>query len=199
MTKAIKLKNTQRGYGLVAIALHWIVAAVFVLNYALIYIRDWFYEPKDEFARTLISTHTALGVSVLVFVVARVLWRVANIQPDDVPGLRLEHLAAHSAHILLYAVMIILPLTGYLGTGGPSQFFFLIEFPSFRDTSLFQTVVAGWFGVDWEAFEGVMDFIHKQGGTYLVSVLIFAHAAAAFFHHLVRRDDVLRRMVSPRH
>lgn len=198
MDKKIHMKNTKRGYGLVAICLHWIVAAVFVINYALVYSREWFFEPQNEFARTLISTHTALGVSVLVFVIIRVVWRLANIQPADVPGSKLEHVAAHAAHILLYAAMIIMPLTGYLGTGGPSKLFFVFEIPSFRDTWVFQTIMTGWFGLEWDAFEGVMDFIHKKGGAYVISILIAAHASAALFHHLVRRDDVLRRMVSPR-
>lgn len=198
MDPRMRVTNTRAGYGLVAICLHWIVAAIFVANYALIYTREWFFEPRDEIARTLLSTHTALGVSVLIFVVARVFWRLANIQPADVPGSKLEHLAAHSAHILLYVAMIILPLTGYLGTGGPSKLFFVYEIPSFQNTWLFETVVKGLFNQEWEAFEGAMDFIHKQGGAYVVSVLIVAHAMAALYHHLVRRDDVLRRMVSPK-
>jgi len=166
-------------------------------NYVLIFTRKWFLEPQDEFSRTLISTHTALGVSVIVFVIARIVWRWSNVQPADVPGSRLEHLAAHTAHILLYAAMIVMPLSGYLGTGGSSQLFFVFELPSFRDTWLFQTVVMGGLGVEWDAFEGVMDFIHKQGGTYVVSVLIGAHVAAALYHHLIRRDEVLRRMIRP--
>lgn len=42
-----------------------------------------------------------------------------------------------------------------------------------------------------------MDFIHKQGGAYVIWVLIAAHAEAALYHHFVRRDIVLKRMISP--
>ena len=103
-------------------------------------------------------------------------------QPQNVPGTKLEHLAAHAAHILLYCVIIIVPLSGYFGTGGPSQLFFLIEIPRFADTYLFSTVVEGWMGLTWEQFEAPMDFIHKKGGAYVVWVLIAAHAAAALYH-----------------
>jgi len=191
------LKNTEYNYGLIAILLHWIVAFAFIINYAIIYYRIWFTERSSDLARTLFSNHTAIGVSVLVFISLRIVWKLMNRQPKDVPGSKLEHLAAHGAHILLYAVMIIVPLSGYLGTGAPSQLFYLIEIPRFADTQIFQTVVQGWMGLSWEQFEAPMDFIHKQGGAYFVWVLIALHAGAAMYHHFIRKDMVLKRMLSP--
>ena len=193
----IKYKNTNYSFGLIAIILHWIVAIAFIVNYIIIYYSDWFVEPKTDLAQTLFSYHTAIGVSVIVFVVLRIIWRFMNTQPKNVPGSKLEHLAAHGAHILLYCVMIIVPLSGYLGTGGPSQLFFFIEVPRFADTQLFLTVIEGWMGLSWEQFEAPMDFIHKQGGAYVVWVLIAAHAGAALYHHYIRKDVVLKRMLKP--
>jgi len=193
----IKYKNTEYSYGLIAIFFHWIVAVAFIANYIIIYYSKWFTVPKSDIARTLFSYHTAIGVSVFVFVILRVIWRLMNKQPKDVPGTKLEHIAAHGAHILLYFVMIIVPLSGYLGTGGPSQLFFFIEIPRFADTQIFSTVVEGWMGFSWEQFEAPMDFIHKEGGAYVVWVLVVAHAGAALFHHFIRKDVVLKRMLSP--
>ena len=192
------LLNTKHGYGLVAIVLHWIVAFAFLANYFIVYWRIWFHEPRSDFGLTLLSTHAAIGISVLVFVVLRILWRAINTQPDNAPGSRLEHLASHAAHAVLYLVIALIPLTGYLGFGGPSDFFFSIEVPSFKDTWLFNTLILGFMGISWESFEGVMDFIHKQGGAYVVWVLIAVHAAAALFHHIVRKDEVLVRMINPK-
>lgn len=194
---SIPLKNTENTYGLIAILLHWIVAAAFIANYCVIYYRDWFLDKKSDIGRELFSVHTAIGVSVLVFVVLRILWKFMNQQPKDVPGTKWEHRAAHGAHILLYAVMIILPLSGYLGTGGPSQLFFMFEIPRFQDTQIFQVVVQSWMDLTWDEFEAPMDFIHKNGGAYFVSALIAAHAGAALFHHFIRKDNVLKRMISP--
>ena len=118
-------------------------------------------------------------------------------QPKEVPGSKLEHLAAHGAHILLYVVMIVLPLSGYFGTGGPSQLFFFIEIPRFADTQIFAIVVEGWMNLSWEEFEAPMDFIHKKGGEYFVWVLALAHAGAALYHHFIRKDVVLKRMILP--
>lgn len=195
--KTLPFKNTENTYGIIAIALHWIVAVAFILNYAIIYYREWFVEEGSESIRTLVSYHTAIGVSVVVFVLLRIIWRLMNKQPNEVPGSKTEHFAAHAAHIMLYAVMIILPLSGYLGTGGPSQLFFFIEIPRFADTQLFKTVVEGWMSLSWEQFEAPMDFIHKQGGAYVVWVLIALHAGAALFHHFIRRDAVMKRMIWP--
>ena len=93
--------------------------------------------------------------------------------------------------------MIVLPLSGYLGTGGPSQLFYLIEIPRFADTQIFQTVIQGWMGLSWEQFEAPMDFIHKKGGEYFVWVLVLLHAGAALYHHFIRKDTVLKRMIVP--
>ncbi|MGM8872546.1 cytochrome b [Psychrobacter sp. 2Y5] len=193
----IALKNTKYSYGLIAIIFHWIVALAFIGNYVIIYYQHWFVTPKTDLAKSLFSFHTAIGVSVLVFVVLRIIWKFMNQQPKDVPGTKMEHLAAHGAHILLYIVMIVIPLTGYLGTGGPSQLFFLFEIPKFADTQIFQTVVQGWMNLTWEQFEAPMDFIHKQGGAYFVWVLIAVHAGAALYHHFIRKDIVLKRMLYP--
>ena len=190
------LKNTDDRYGLIAIAFHWIVAAAFIVNYAVIYYLDWFVTPRTDDARMLMFYHKAIGVSVLTFVALRIIWKFMNKQPKDVPGTRFEHFAAHAAHVLLYAAMVIIPLTGYLGTGGPSQLFFTIEIPRFADTDIFKTVVEGWMGLTWKQFEQPIDFIHKKGGTYVVSVLIATHAGAALYHHFVRKDMVLKRMIS---
>ena len=191
------VKNTNDTYGVIAIALHWIVALAFIINYAIIYYREWFVEGReDPLFRTLLSYHYAIGVSVLVFVVLRIIWRLTNIQPNEVLGSRLEHLAAHAAHIALYAVMIIIPLTGYLGTGGPSQLFFFIDLPRFADTQIFKTVIEGWMGLSWEQFETPIDFIHKEGGAYVVWVLIVVHAGAALYHHFIRGDVVLVRIMN---
>ena len=69
--------------------------------------------------------HLSFGISIAVVVLLRIVWRCLNRPPPLEPGTRLEHLAAHAAHFALYAIMIIMPLTGYLGTGVGTDFFFL--------------------------------------------------------------------------
>jgi cytochrome b561 len=193
----MQLTNSRSGYGLIAIAFHWTVAAAFLANYALIYGREWFAEPRSDFGRSLFSAHTAIGVSALVFIALRILWRFMSSAPDAAPGTPLEHLIARLTHFALYIVMLGLPLTGYLGFGGAPKLFFALEIPTFRETWVFTSLISGQLGISWESFEGVMDMLHKTGGTYVVPALIALHIGAALFHHLIRRDTVLRRMTDP--
>ena len=193
----MQLKNTREGYGLVAIILHWLVALGFLGAYTAVYYRHWFTEDKTPENWTALQLHLSFGVTIAVFVLLRVVWKLMNVKPDDVPATPLEHKAAHAAHWALYAFMIIMPITGYLGCGAPTEYFFLVDIPKFADTQVFRTVVAEGLGMTFKEFEAPIDFIHKNSGAYLVWVLILVHAGAALYHHLWRKDKVLKRMVRP--
>lgn len=193
-------KNTKESYGLIAIVLHWIVALGFLGAYVSVYYRHWFSE--GEFSRTELNSntialylHLSFGMTVAAFVVLRIIWKFINKKPDDVPGgSKLEHVAAHGMHWILYAVMVIMPITGYMGTKLDTDFFFLFDIPKFNDTLLYSLIVEQWLQTDWESFEFVMDAIHKNGGAFVVWGLIAIHAGAALYHHVVRKDIVLKRM-----
>ncbi len=194
------LKNTKEKYGLIAVLLHWIVALGFLGAYVSVYYRHWFSE--GDFSRTELNSntvalylHLSFGLTVAAFVALRILWKFMSNTPDDVPGgRRLEHVAAHGMHWILYAVMVIMPVTGYMGTKLETNFFFLFDIPKFNDTFLYSLLVEQWLQMDWESFEPVMDAIHKNGGAFVVWGLIAIHAGAALYHHIVRKDIVLKRM-----
>ena len=191
----MQIKNSPQRYGLIAASLHWIVAILFLGAYATVYYRRWFTEKGTDINISVIQLHFAIGITIAVFVAVRVLYKIYDQTPKDVPGSKLEHLAAHSAHIMLYAVMIIMPITGYVGTGANTDFFGLFEIPQFRETALYQWLIIDKMGLTWETFEPPVDFIHKKGGAYFVWVLIAIHIAAALFHHFIRRDNTIRRML----
>ena len=197
----MQLKNTKENYGLVAISLHWIVALGFLLAYAAVYYRHWFSE--GEFSMTELNSnvvslhlHLSFGITVGAFVLLRVIWKLANKTPKDVSkGNKFEKFSAHAMHWVLYAVMIIMPITGYMGTRLDTKFFLLFDIPKFNDTWLYTALVEQWLKMNWESFEPIMDSIHKNGGEYVVWVLIAIHAGAAIYHHFVRKDMVLKRML----
>lgn len=196
----MQLRNTQDSYGLISIALHWIVAFGFLGAYVAVYYRHWFSEGKFDPVAMNSNTialymHLSFGVTVAVFIALRVIWKLMNRTPDDVPGgSARERLAAHVVHRALYAVMIIMPITGYMGTKLDTNYFFLFDIPKFNDTALYHLLVEQLLQTDWKTFEGVMDAIHKNGGAFVVWVLIAIHAGAAMYHHRVRKDMVLKRM-----
>lgn len=190
------LKNSKLNYGLVAKTVHWMTALLFLLAYMSVYYRHWFTEPRTEANWTALQLHLSFGVSIGVLVILRIIWLFMNERPASEPGSKLAHIAAHWGHIALYVVLIVMPLTGYLGTGVATEMFFLFDIPKFEDTAFFNTVVAGWMGLTFQEFEVPIDFIHKNGGAYLVWVLILGHAAAALYHHFILKDRTLLKMTT---
>lgn len=190
------LRNTTTSYGSIAKFLHWFIALLFLAAYCAVYYRHWFTEPKTPPNMTALHLHLSFGISIGVFVLLRVIWRLSNPVPDEPPGSRKEHLAAKMGHIMLYIVMITMPITGYIGTGVATEFFYMFQIPKFGDTALFQWLVVDTFGLTFKEFEKPVDYIHKDiGGAVLVWLLIVGHVGAALFHHFYKKDDVLVRML----
>ncbi|MFD2165288.1 cytochrome b [Thalassotalea euphylliae] len=191
------LKNTETAYGTVAKWLHWGVAVLFLAAYASYYYRHWFTESKTPENMTALQIHLSVGISIFVLVLLRIIWRVMNAQPKPEPGTKLEHLAAHLGHYALYGVMIIMPITGYLGTGLGADFFFMFEIPKFEETWLFNFLVVEQLGMTFKEFEKPMDFIHKDiFGAWLAWILILGHFLAALYHHYVKQDNTLIKMTT---
>ena len=188
------LRNTATDYGSIAKWLHWLTALLFLAAYASVKYRHWFTEKDTPENWTALQLHLSVGVTIAVIVILRILWKLSQAQPAPEPGTALEHLAAKAGHYALYAVMIIMPVTGYIGTGVDTEFFFLFDITKFGDTALY-TAIAG--DMDFKEFEKPIDFIHKQVmGEWLVWLLILGHAGAAMYHHLVKKDRTLKRMTS---
>lgn len=189
------MKNTADNYGAIAKWFHWLTALLFLGAYLSVYYRHWFTESKTPENWIALQLHLSLGITIGVVVILRIIWRIMNRQPDDEPGTKLSLLAAHLGHFLLYAVMVILPLTGYVGTGVNTDWFFLFDITKFADTQIFNRLVLDGFGIDFAAFEAPIDFIHKEIlGALLAWLLILGHVLAALYHHVVKKDRTLKKM-----
>lgn len=188
------LKNTEKNYGSVARSLHWAIAALFLLSYCAIYYREWFTEEDTPPDWISLQIHLSVGITIAALVALRIIWRLLNKPPPLEPGTQLEHRAAHAGHFLLYVVMVVMPVTGYIGTGVDTSYFFAFDIPKFESTQAFSILVTGWMGLEAEAFEDIVDEIHTTGGAWVVWVLIVGHILAALYHHFVKKDRTLRRM-----
>jgi len=193
-------RNTAQNYGRIARWLHWGTALLFLLAYYAVYYRHWFTEKKTPENLIALDLHLSAGISVGVIVILRIIWRVMNKQPTLEVGLpylsaKIQYALVHFAHYILYAIMILMPLTGYLGTGKATDYFFLFEIPKFEDTWLFDAFVWQYLGLTFEEFEAPIDFFHKEiMGAWLVWILIVGHAGAALYHHFVLKDRTLIKM-----
>ena len=180
------IRNSRRGYGLVAILLHWIMALLIVGLFALgLYMTSLdYYSP---WYRTAPDIHRGLGVIVGLLLAARLAWRLLNTRPDPEPGTpRRLAAAAEWAHRALYLLILLIIVSGYListADGRPIDVFGLFQVPALIT------------GVD--NLEDVAGEIHLVLAVTLMT-LVALHAAAAFKHHFIDGDRTLRRMLSPR-
>ena len=123
-----------RRYNRVAMILHWVVAGLLLIN--VVYGLEAA-DADDAHVRPLIDMHKSIGLTLLGLVVLRILWRFGH-KPPPLPRTypAYERKGAHVAHFLLYAVMLLLPLTGYIhdsaweGCGDhPIELYGLVAFP----------------------------------------------------------------------
>jgi cytochrome b561 len=173
------LKNTANSYGSIAKFFHWFIAitllCLFISGYNL----------ENLGIATLRKAHKALGFIVLLMVVARLLWRFSNITPVYESSMqKWMILSAHSMHYMLYALMIIVPLAGFIASNAgqyPVSFLFLFDMPSL------------FVSKNPELSKDSM-FIHKQAALIFVYA-IGAHILAALYHHYIKKDGILKRMI----
>jgi hypothetical protein len=98
-------------YTRVAIFLHWAIAAFIVFNLCIGFFMESWPLPIRFVALML---HVSSGLTVLALTVARVAWRLLNDPPPYPAGMKpWERHTAHFAHFLLYAAMVLMPLTGW--------------------------------------------------------------------------------------
>lgn len=189
----MRWNNTSQSFGSLAKFFHWTSAGAFIGAYLVVYYVIWFMDDMAPEALPVLNIHWVLGLIVGFLVIPRLLWRLWDVQPAQPPGSRWEHALAHAAHWGLYGLLIAMSLTGYLGTGAPTNFG-LFTLAGFNETALFHWI-SHKFALDWDAFEAPIDAVHHFIGKYIAWLVVLVHVVAALFHHGVRRDDVLKRML----
>jgi cytochrome b561 len=135
---------------------------------------------------TMYDLHKATGITILALVLVRVSWRLSHPVPAPVPMPTWQHWAAEIAHGLLYAAMILLPLTGWLmsSSGGYDvKWYGLFTVPALVEKSDVLFPIAKW--------------LHEYLG-YATIGLIVIHVLGALYHHRVLKDATLRRMLPSR-
>lgn len=162
--------------------LHWFTLALLIAVFSFIELRELF-EKGTETRELMKSMHYMLGLAVLLTVIIRLFFRfttkVPSIQPA--PHWILKALGAWM-HVVLYAMMLGMPIAGWLmlsAAGEPIPFYGL-ELPALIAEN--------------EPLSDQIKDVHKTIGT-AAYYLIAAHALAGLYHHYIRRDDTLRRIL----
>jgi cytochrome b561 len=181
---ALTHANQVDRYGRVSRVLHWATAILFLSLIPMGIFASMI--PEQVWYRTEYNVaHKTLGFVVLGLFVARVGWNSVSPRPALEASLKpAERKLAHGVHLALYALLIAIPVSGYVMTSlhGYSSFFFALELKPFLAESKAYIV--------WGLF-------HKYLLQYLVYLILGAHIFGALKHHYIdKHKHSLKRMVS---
>ena len=161
--------------------LHWLMAAVIFVAIGLGVWASLL--PHNDLRSDVLFVHKSLGVTVLALVVLRIAVRLAVGAPAySVPLGRLVDAAAQSGHLALYALMIALPVSGYLTStagGHEVSFFGLFTLPRLVPESK---------ALDEAASEAHFVF------AWAIGITLALHLAGVAWHARMKKDEVLARM-----
>lgn len=133
--------------------------------------------------RGLLDVHKSIGFTLVTLLLVRISWRCFTGEPAYRHALdRLTRIAAKLGHLALYALMLFMPITGYMYSAAGNYslpWFGLFQWP--RVLPHDDTIA------DWGKL------LHDRGA-WAISAIILVHLAAVAFHHWVKRDEVLSRM-----
>lgn len=173
---------TSQSYTPIAKALHWLTAVAIVTVVPLGIVMTTATASATQ--NRLYDLHRSVGALVLLLSALRLLWRLLTPPPPLVDGLASwQSVTARITHGLLYVFLFLVPGLGWAGTsayGAKIMVFGLFELPPIlaKDQALAATLLG----------------LHEIAALTLCATLAL-HIAAAFHHHVVRKDDTLRRML----
>jgi len=174
----------------VAIALHWLMALVIFGMLAVGFIMKG--HLSDQMLRfQLYQWHKSLGITILLLSLFRLGWRLTHRPPPLPPGMKpWEQALVHIVHPFLYALMIGMPLSGWMMVSAsprniPTVLYGIIPWPPLPVLSTL---------TDKVPVELFLKQVHSAVAWVLIVTLV-GHIGAALMHHFVRRDDVLLRML----
>jgi cytochrome b561 len=183
-------RDDEARWGRVSRFLHWTTAALIFLQLGL---AAYILSVEDLVRRfEADQLHKSWGTVIFCLAVSRALWRLSQrVSPRMLPAMPAWQVrAARSSHLALYALLFVLPLSGWIyASASPLQTLLGIE------NRVFDTLV---LPDPWpEGDERVADtawLVHRAGALLLLGILS-AHIGAALKHHFVDRDGILKRML----
>jgi cytochrome b561 len=184
------IRNTTRSWGLVSVLFHWVMAALFLSQFALGWYMVGLTNIKDVLEQyNLYQLHKSIGFTILGLAVLRLIWALTSKRPtlpDTMPGG--ERQLAHGAHIALYIALFAVPLTGWALVSTSTLpiatwYFQLFVIPSLP-LSVSRSAEQMWISI-----HGFL--------AYTAIFLAAVHILAALRHHFHHKDAILLRMLRP--
>ena len=180
----LSAKNEKDRYGRVSRLLHWTIAILFISLIPMGIFSSMIPE-ETSYRNAYYVVHKTIGVTVFLLVIVRLIWNKISKRPAlDNTLTSTEKKLAHRAHNILYFMLLVIPITGFMMTSyhGYGTFFFFWELPPLWEESNVYRI--------WGGF-------HKYLLPYLVYIILGAHILGALKHQFVdKHDSAFKRMVS---
>ena len=183
----------RTSYTRTAMAMHWAVALLIGINLVLVWIVDFL---PEERVRMTIDMHKSIGITVMGLAILRLLWRFAH-KPPALPGTYAlwERRASHAAHWLLYGLIFLMPLSGWMHDSAwkdaathPMTLFGLVPWPRI-----------GWImniePATKEMLHDAFGALHEWAG-FVLYALLTLHMVGALKHQFIDKEKELQRMWS---
>lgn len=176
----INQSPTPARYTRTAVALHWLIAALFIGQFAWGWLMQEIPKSPPGLRADAFNVHKSIGLCLLGLMLFRLGWRIAHPAPA-LPALPAWQAGlARATHVALYVALFVQPLSGYLG-------------------SVFSGYPVKWFGITLPAWgarspelKDAMSNIHLVT-SFILLTLVLLHVAGAL-HHALRRDGIVSRM-----
>jgi len=177
-------------YSAVAVVLHWLIAVGILYN---LWVANLVWDDAHGPGRASIELHKSIGITVIGLFLLRILWRVGHTPPPLLPAKRWEHKLATGIHHLLYLLMFLVPLAGWLHDSawkaaashplvlyGTVPFFRLPFFNGMTDAGK-------------DHWHDVFGGVHAISAKILMA-LVAVHILGALKHQFIDRQPEFRRM-----
>jgi cytochrome b561 len=180
--KHMPIRNTTARWGALAQLFHWTIVALILVQ--LVLANQYNHLPLGMAKLGVIARHKSVGITIFLLAVLRLAWRLMNPVPPLPDTLKpYERVLAHITHFALYAIILVMPITGWIMSSArnfPVSWFGLVQLPD----------LVGQNKALYEAMHETHDIL---AGT-LIAVAVL-HVLAALKHHFILKDDTLRRML----
>jgi cytochrome b561 len=167
-------------YGTTAKVFHWLIAALLLIQYPIGWLMPDVHAGPPG---TAMIFHVSFGITILVLITLRFIWRVIHPVTPESSLPRWQRLTAEGVHWLLYILVFATTLTGWVFAsmrGWAISYFFLIPLPMLasKNPSGIQAI----------------DGLH-QAAEWALLIVIGIHAASAMVHVFIFRDRIMQRML----
>lgn len=177
--------NTPTRFGSLGVFFHWSVVLMVISQFVLVHFAQDAEDKHNLMGQIAwLARHKSMGITILAFATLRLLWRWLSPPPPFPAGMpNWQRLAGRGNHVVLYALLFALPLTGWAMSSAANfsvSYFHLFTLPNFVSPD-----------------KGLKQTLENVHGLLATLLMIFAaiHVVAALKHHFFDRDGVLLRML----